>query len=62
MQPEERVKRHEETVQRLMEDVEWLNQTGFWTEIASNAELIAATEQMITLYVSLVRELTKPSG
>ncbi len=62
MQPEDRVKRYEETIQRLKEDVEWMHQTGFWTEAATNAELIAATEQVITLYVSLVRELTRPVG
>ena len=62
MQPEERVKRHEETVQRLMQDVEWLHETGFWAEGATNGELIEATEKVIANYVSIVRELTKPPG
>ena len=62
MQPEDRVKRHEDTIQRLKEDVEWLHETGFWTEVATNAELIASNEQAIVLYVSIVRELTRPVG
>jgi hypothetical protein len=62
MQPEDRVKRYEETVHRLMQDVEWLHQTGFWTEGATNEELIAANEKVIANYVSIVRELTKPPG
>jgi hypothetical protein len=62
MQPEDRIKRHEDTVNRLKEDIDWLHETGFWTDIASNAELIEANEKTVALYVSLVRELSRAPG
>ncbi|TWF57043.1 hypothetical protein [Neorhizobium alkalisoli] len=62
MLPENRIKRHEETVARLKEDIDWLHETGFWTDIASNADLIEANEKVVAHYVSLVRELSRVPG
>ena len=62
MVPEERIRRHEETIARLREDQEWLRDTGFWTEAGSNEELIGEIERAINLYMSLIRELTRPVG
>ncbi|TCV63564.1 hypothetical protein EDE05_11994 [Neorhizobium sp. R1-B] len=62
MVPEERIRRHEETIARLREDKEWLRDTGFWTEAGSNEDLIGEIERAINLYISLIRELTRPVG
>jgi hypothetical protein len=62
MAPEERIRRHEETIARLREDMEWLRDTGFWTEAGSNEDLIGEIERTINLYISLIRELTRPVG
>jgi hypothetical protein len=62
MTPEDRIKRHEETVRRLKQDVEWLHETGFWTDVAPNADLIEEIERVIAIYISLVRELSIPPG
>jgi hypothetical protein len=62
MAPEERIKRHEETIERLRSDVEWLQQTGFWTDTASNDELIANLDQAASLYLGIIRELSRPPG
>jgi hypothetical protein len=62
MQPEDRIKRHQETIERLKEDAEWLRETGFWTGTATNEELIGSIEQTTAVYIGLLQELTKPPG
>ncbi|TDK37290.1 hypothetical protein E2F50_10450 [Rhizobium deserti] len=62
MTPDDRIKRHEETIARLKEDVDWLRDTGFWTDVAPNANLIEEIERVIAIYISLIRELSIPPG
>ncbi len=62
MTPEERIQRHEETIERLRGDIEWLHQTGFWTEAATNAELMGDIDRVATLYLSIIKELSRPPG
>lgn len=62
MTPEERVHRHEETIERLRADIEWLHQTGFRTELGDNEELIADLDRTAAAYLSMIRELTRPPG
>ncbi|AXV14342.1 hypothetical protein CYG48_00580 [Neorhizobium sp. SOG26] len=62
MTPEERIQRHEETIERLRADIEWLHQTGFWTEAATNEELIREIEGVASLYLSIIKELSRPPG
>lgn len=62
MTPEDRIQRLEETIVRLQEDAQWLKDTGFWTDVAPNDNLVAGIERAIALYVSLFRELTRPVG
>ena len=62
MAPEDRIQRCQETIERLRADIEWLNQTGFWTEAADNSELIADLNRVAGLYFSIVKELTRPSA
>jgi hypothetical protein len=62
MTPEETVAHHQQTVSRLLEDAAWLKETGFWTDSFSNEQLVAALELTTEMYVSVVRELTKPTA
>ncbi|MGK6317593.1 hypothetical protein [Neorhizobium sp. DT-125] len=62
MEPEERVKRYEKTLASLREDVEWLRATRFWTDEGPNENLIEELERAAAIYVSLVKELSKPPG
>lgn len=62
MTPEEMVARHQETMSRLLQDAARLKESGFWTETFSNEQLIAALELTAEMYVSLTRELTKPTA
>jgi hypothetical protein len=62
MTPEETVAHHQETMSRLLEDAAWLKQSGFWTETFSNEQLVAALELTAEMYVSVARELTKPTA
>ena len=46
----------------LRADIEWLHQTGFWTEAANNEELIREIEGVASLYLSIIKELSRPPG
>ncbi|WP_337266753.1 hypothetical protein [Oryzifoliimicrobium ureilyticus] len=62
MKPEQRIQHVEAMIARLQDDAEWLRQTGFWTEAASNDALVAEIEKAVEVYVSLFRESTRPTG
>jgi hypothetical protein len=62
MTPGETIAHHQKTVSGLLEDAAWLKGTGFWTDSFSNEQLVAALELTTEMYVSVVRELTKPTA
>jgi hypothetical protein len=62
MTPEETVAHHQETMSRLLGDAAWLRESGFWTKRFSNEQLVAALELTAEMYVSVARELTKPTA
>lgn len=62
MTPEQRIQHLEEMIARLQDDAEWLRSSGFWTETAANGDLVAEIEKAVEVYVSLFRELTRPTG
>jgi hypothetical protein len=62
MTPEQTFEHHQETMSRLLQDAVWLKESGFWTETFSNEQLIAALELTAEMYVSVARELTKPTA
>ncbi|MBW6425693.1 hypothetical protein KX729_30340 [Rhizobium sp. XQZ8] len=62
MNPEQRVKLYQETVERLRADLEWLHTSGFYVQSATNEELAVALEQAATSYLAIIEEFSRPPG
>lgn len=62
MTPEERIKRYQETIERLRADIEWLDGSGFYLQGATNGDLKTALNEAACLYAAIVEELSRPPG
>ena len=56
---EERIKRHEETQQRLREDIEWLRRSKFTVGKSGTEDLVDENERIISMYDQMIEELRK---